>query len=226
MARQRFPKILLQHTLTVEPYLAWNSYGPATTVRGLYEEKTSRRASQAGITYRVTRTFWCPDDVTAPDGSRVTLPSGARGFVVAAVLKGGTTMPLPDHLELSIDVVAVVSSPAAETVTLLRRALVGRDAVGNDRYATETIEVPGCTVRMAASEDNVRRGGSAEEPKLGKRVTTTLTLIMPPGTAVASVDRLRIRGLLYEVQGTPVLLDDDMSTVAGAVEVKAQRVTG
>ncbi len=226
MARQRFPKILLQHQLVVEPYLGWNSYGPATTVRGLYEEKTSRRASKAGITYRVTRTFFCPDNVNAPDGSRVTLPNGAKGFVVAAVAKGGTTMPLPDHLELSIDVVAVVSSPASETVTLLRRTVVGVDEVGNDRYATEEIAVAGCTVRMAASEDNVRRGGSAEEPKFGKRVTTTLTLIMPPGTVVTAVDRLRIRGLLYEVQGAPVVLDDDMADLAGAVEVKAQRVTG
>lgn len=233
MARRGFPRIWLQHKVTVEPYTAWNTYGPAVVRRGLVQDEPVIRSTKAGIVHHTRTTFYAPLAGGAglgvcPVGSKLLLPDGRRGFAAAAIVNGGVALPLPEHLEVAVDIAQVVSAPAGETVQWLCKTLIGRDSVvGNDVYETTTIPVPGCTVRFQPQDDTLRGGQSNEDHEdRGTHIVSTGTVIAPPGTGLKAIDRLRVRGLLYDVDGTPVQLQDAMTGVLGGVEVHIRRVTG
>ena len=209
--------MLLQHTIGVEPYLAWNTWGPATPVRCLVQELSTRRFARGGVIYYVLYTVFAPLETVCPDGSKITLPGGKRGYAAAGVVKGGTTLPLPDHLELAVDVSAVVSPAAGETVVLLRRTQSGRDRYHNDTYTTTEVPVAGCAVSQTQS---------VEDDSRGTRVTVTATVVLPPGTQVAATDRIRVRGLVYDIDGKPQMLDDPQATTPPAVQVRIRRTSG
>ena len=219
MPRLTFPRIFQQHTLTVQPYTGWNSWGATTTVRGMYQEEPSRRHTRSGVVYRITCRFWAPLDTVCPDGSKVTLHDGRTGFVSYAIRRDGGALPVPSHLEIGIDLVDTRSSVATETVVLLRRTLTAeRDQYGGDVYSTTEVAVAGCSVlELEHDEDG--------DPSL-KRVVTTGRLVMPPGTVVRAVDRVRMRGLVYDVDGPGVAQDDPMAATVGPVELRIRRVSG
>jgi hypothetical protein len=218
MSRRGFPRLFLQHTLTVQPYTGWNTWGPATTVRGMYQEHPYRRHTRTGVVYHVVSTFYCPLDTVCPDGSTLPLPDGRAGYAAYAVRREGGGRPLPVHLEIGIDLGDTRSSPAAETVVLLRRTVSGRDAYGSDVYATTEVSVAGCSVLDLRPVES--------GPKSTTRVVTTGRVIMPPGTVVTAVDRLRVRGLVYDIDGQGVEQDDPMHPTDGPVEVNIRRTTG
>ena len=218
MPRRGFPRLFLQHTLTVEPYTGWASWGPATAVRGMYQETPYRRHTRAGLVYHVVSTFWCPLGTVCPDGSKVTLPDGRTGYAAYAVRREGGSLPLPVHVEIGLDLGDARSSVAGETVVLLRRAVTGRDVYGSDTYATTEIPIAGCSVLDLRPVES--------GPTSTTRVTTTGRVILPPGTVVAALDRIRVRGLVYDIEGQGVGQDDPMLPTAGPVEITIRRTTG
>jgi hypothetical protein len=98
-----------------------------------------------------------------------------------------------------------------ETVTRLRPP--ARDPFGDQVGGLAELDVAGCLVAP---------GGSAEigEGEGARQVDTDATVYAPPGTAVASTDRMRVRGLVYEVIGVP----QQWGTTG--VVIQLRRVTG
>lgn len=98
-----------------------------------------------------------------------------------------------------------------ETVTRLRPP--PRDAFGDQVGSVAELAVPGCLVAP---------GGSAEigEGDGSRQVDTNATVYAPHGTQVASTDRLRVRGEVYEVVGAP------QQWGTSGVVISLRRVTG
>jgi hypothetical protein len=97
----------LQHTITVEPYQGTGAHGPvygaAVTAKGFLEQKTQLVRDPGGDEVVSSSTFYCRRGaVTAPSKSRVTLPSGTKTTVIAALDRSGGRLPLPEHLEVQL----------------------------------------------------------------------------------------------------------------------------
>lgn len=214
----QIPGWLLRHTVMVEPYLGWNTYGAATQVRCFVDEKISSRYTQAGVQVRAHAVAYARLATSCPVGSRITLADGRRGYASAVARRDGGGLPTPDHLEVAIELGLVVGPPQGETVTLLRRTVVGSDRHGSDRYSTTSIPVAGCAVRALSSQETA--GGGRDT------VTDSIEVIMPPGTVVTPVDRMQVRGLVYNVDGTPDTQKDSVTGVEPGLRVIGRRTTG
>jgi hypothetical protein len=105
------------------------------------------------------------------------------------------------------------------TVTVLREAVTGRSAFGNDvRTATE-VTYEGCASWPTTSEENQAAGGDT--------VTTGRVLLLPDGAQIAATDRVRLPdGSLWRVQGDPEQHLSVLTLARGSVRVALQRVTG
>lgn len=80
-----------------------------------------------------------------------------------------------------------------ETVTILRQVADGEDEMGNPASTTVEIDVSGCAFAPGSSaEANATFGG---------RTDTDGTVYAPTGTVFLPSDILRIRGVLYVVDG-------------------------
>ena len=106
-----------------------------------------------------------------------------------------------------------------EAVTVLQP---GTDT---DRYNNTILDwsdpgstvVPGCQVDPGTSTE-VLDGRDA--------VVSTITVYMPPGTAVTCLDRLTVRGGTYEVVGDPATWVTPRTGAVKGLVVSAKRVTG
>lgn len=219
----RLPAFLLRHRVTVEPYQGvWGQYGPPVTVRCAKGEKLGTAATQAGVVRYATVTIVARPEAhpLIPEGSLITLPDGRKGYAQAVALHDGGGLPTPDHVEVGLTVPAPsYGAPlGGELVVVLRRiALPEADRYGNTRYRTEETPVQGAAVRILGSDERPENGGTS--------TTDNLEVMMPPGTPVGSHDRLRVRGLVYEVDGTPEPERDPMTGGTGGIRVIARRVT-
>lgn len=211
----RLPRALLPHTITVEPYQGptpWTSYGTAETVRCLVDEKITTRLTDAGREVTAECTIYAPVDTVCPTGSRIVLHDGRIGYAAAVAKHDGGALAVPDHLEIAFVTASAVAPPGGETVTLLRRTISGTDAYGNDRYTTVEVAIAGCAVTFVSS---------SEQPGA---VADSIAVVMPPGTDVRPVDRLRVRGLVYQVDGQPITERNPMTGVEAGVRVNASRI--
>jgi hypothetical protein len=107
--------------------------------------------------------------------------------------------------------------PFGETVTLLRSTVTGQDGYGNDVRTETEVEVAGCAVWPR---------GSTEQTAGRATVIVGLTAVLPPGTAVAATDRMRVRGLVYAVDGEPGVWTSPLTGTEAGTEVALTRVTG
>lgn len=102
-----FPKRFMRHHITIEPYLGDTShgpsYGPGVSVQCFLDAKTRMVRSPTGREVTSTSTAYCPLATVCPAESRVTLPSGARTIVIAALRRDGGGLPTPDHLEVQVE---------------------------------------------------------------------------------------------------------------------------
>lgn len=100
------PSFLLQHRVTVEPFLGNSAtgprYGTATEVRCWLEQKTRAVISPSGEEVTSSSTFYALPDTVCPAKSRVTLPSGRKATVIAAVPQDAGGLPAPNHLEVQL----------------------------------------------------------------------------------------------------------------------------
>lgn len=216
----QIPRFLLKHSVSVQPATAtWGTFGAATTVRCYVADRLGTSQGTAGIERVALPTIYArlADAVTLLEGSKVTLPDGRVGYIQARVVHQ-SDLGAPDHVQAAVSVGSAAGPAFGETVTILRRTAAGQDRYGSTTYTIAEVPVPGCAVRPLGSQEN-----------LGEQRDQTITnveVIMPPGTVVTVIDRLRIRGLLYEIDGVPT---DQVSSNTGArpgVRVIARRVTG
>lgn len=108
---------------------------------------------------------------------------------------------------------------SGETVTIVRRgAVTGQDTYGNDVYAAagET-DVPGCAVAVSSSSEDV----TARD-----QVSSSATVWPPHGTDIRPTDQMRVRGVLYDVQGTPGDWRSPFTGIAAPLQVELSRVVG
>jgi hypothetical protein len=208
------PAFLLVHRSTVEAYQAWNDYGPARTV-ACFVAETLASAGPTG-TERVNQlTVYYPLSVTCPAGSKITLSDGRKGYA-AAVARYDTLglLPTPDHLEVAFSTAGSYGPAFGELVVIVRR-VERRDPAGATRYSVTEISVPGAAVRYI---------GSQELPVGSAPITTdTVEVVLPPDTQVSARDQLRVRGLLYDVDGTPEIVSDSQTTAQPGVKVIGKR---
>lgn len=207
------PGFLLVHTCTVEPYLEWGVYGAAAAVRCFVAEKLAS-AGPAGTERIAQVTVVCRPRENIPAGSRITLSGGRRGYAAAVAVHDGGGLPTPDHLEIAVQVAGSYGPAYGETVRILYRQTV-RDAAGAARYTWRPVDVDGAAVRALSSSEAAL--GTAQS------VSDAVEVILPPGTPLATTDRLLIRGLLYDVDGTPTEVTDPQTTARPGLRVIAKR---
>jgi hypothetical protein len=217
------PGWLLRHRITIEPYLgAWGSYGPAVpNVRAAVQEKIITSAGQAGVLRVATFTIVTRLGVHCPEGSLITLADGRRGYASAVARHDSAGLPrVPDHQEIALAVAAPsFGAPlGGELVIVLKRTPDGEDRYHNKRYKTVEVPVAGAAVRVLGSDEKPEGGGSS--------VTDNIEVILPAGTEVGPNDRLRVRGLVYEVDGNPEDQRDPATGGRPGVKVIARRITG
>ena len=106
--------------------------------------------------------------------------------------------------------------PFGETVTLLRSEVTGRDGYGNDVRTDTELEVAGCPVWPR---------GSTEDTQGRDTVITGLTVVMPPGVEVLATDRVRVRGVVYAVDGEPGVWVSPLTGTAAGTEVALTRAS-
>jgi hypothetical protein len=100
------PTELLQHEIAIEPYLGAagdgsEAFGPLVRVAAFVDEKVRKVLSTAtGEAVVSDATAYTALDTVCPASSRVTLPSGRRTRVIAALRRDGGDLPVPSHLEI------------------------------------------------------------------------------------------------------------------------------
>lgn len=212
------PAFLLRRRVTIRPYLGvWGSYGPpGEPVRCAIDEKIATALQAAGVVRLTMFTVVAPLDTHCPEGSLVDMGDGRAGYASAVARHTGGGLPTPDHLEIAVTVGS--AGPGAplggELVVILRRVPAGEDRYHNQRFTTVEVPVTGAAVRVVGSDEK------------GTLLSDTLEVTLPPGTAVTANDRLRVRGLVYEVDGTPETDHDPMTGTEPGVKVIARRVAG
>lgn len=103
----RMPAFLLQHTVTVAPYLGSSAYGPrygpAVPVDCLLEQQTRVVVGKDGSDVTSSSTFRAPLDAPeCPPESRVTLPNGDTTTVIACLRHDGRGLPTPQCWEVQL----------------------------------------------------------------------------------------------------------------------------
>lgn len=107
--------------------------------------------------------------------------------------------------------------PLGETVVLLRQTQSGRDSHGNPVWSTIEHPVEGCAVWPTGSTEQVQGQDQTSE---------RLTVLAPYGTDVNAIDQVRVRGLVYEVEGLPSSWRSPLTGTRAGVEVRLERVRG
>ena len=207
------PGFLLVHTCTVEPYLDWGVYGGGFALRCFIAENLAS-AGPSGTERVAQITIVCRPNEPVTAGSRITLADGRRGYAAAVAIHDGGGLPTPDHREIAMQVAGAYGPAYGETVRILYRVTT-RDDTGAARYTWRPEEVTGAAVRILNSSESAV--GSAES------TSDSVEVILPPATPISTRDRLQVRGLLYDVDGTPTEVTDPQTTARPGVRVIGKR---
>lgn len=102
----RLPRALLGYRATVEPYTGsgahGDTFGVPVEIRCFVEWARRLVRDDDGNEIQTSGTVYAPLDVHAPAGSRVTI-DGHTTTVIVARPRDGRGLPVPSHLELSLD---------------------------------------------------------------------------------------------------------------------------
>lgn len=211
--RQGIPGWMLRHRCTVEPYEQWGVYGPARTLTCFIQENLAS-AGPTGTERLAQITIYCRLGENVPPGSRIQLVDGRRGYAHATVRQDGGGLPTPDHLQIAMSLAGAYGPAYGEPVIILYRTTT-RDDAGAARYTWRRDTVQGAAVRLLNSAESAV--GTAES------VAETVEVVFPPGTPVSTRDRLEVRGLVYDVDGTPTEVTDPQTTARPGVKVIGKR---
>lgn len=101
------PAYLLTHTIGIEAYGGADSsgvehYAPPVIVACFLDQKLRRVTAPTGDEVLSSSTAYAAlsAELSAPVGSRVTLPDGTVTRVIEALKRDGGGLPTPDHLEI------------------------------------------------------------------------------------------------------------------------------
>lgn len=207
------PLWLLTHTVTVEQYLAWNTFGPPAGLRCLIDENLTN-AGPAGTERVAQLSLIAGPDASVAPGSRITLADQRRGYASAVVNHSGGGLPTPDHVQVAVQIATSYGPAFGESVTLLIRTQ-RRTTGGAMQTFTRSVVVEGAAVRLL----------SATEAVLGSAVQAvdTVEVVLPPGTVISVRDSMIVRGLTYEVDGSPTEASDPNTTARPGVKVIGKR---
>jgi hypothetical protein len=86
-----------------------------------------------------------------------------------------------------------------ETVTVLSG--MTRDNFGDPQNSDTGTEVTGCSVQPASSTESTAHG---------ELVVVNAVLYAPCGTSIGALDRVQWRGQTYQVNGQPLIWQDDI----------------
>lgn len=111
-----------------------------------------------------------------------------------------------------------------EMVVLLTRGPAGVDEYGNDQSMWVESEIPGCAVWPGFAV----QGGDPSAEAGGNRHTTItgLTVWVPASTTVASTDRMRVRGVEWEVDAEASVWTSPFTGRTPGKQVVLRRVRG
>lgn len=105
-----------------------------------------------------------------------------------------------------------------ETITIIRPGTPTEDEYGNQVPGTPTeTDVPGCAVAPRSS---------SEDLQARDQVIVGLTVWMPSETDVQATDQMRVRGVLYQVDGEPGGYASPFTGSGGPVQVALTRIEG
>lgn len=111
----------------------------------------------------------------------------------------------------------MISFPFPETATIVSRTVTGQDSYGNDVYS----EVQTATSGAFAPE------GSSELIQGQDTVITQPTFYLADGAPTPSAtDRLIVRGVTFEVDGTPQRFHNPFTGAEPGAVVRLEAVTG
>lgn len=102
------PRFLMRHQVTVEPYLGDTSKGPrygtpVVVSHCFVDEQTRGVRTAEGEQVTSTTTVYADPGTTAPQFSRVTLPSGRITKVIQTKDRASNGLPTPDHVEIQLE---------------------------------------------------------------------------------------------------------------------------
>jgi hypothetical protein len=117
----------------------------------------------------------------------------------------------------------VAGFPAGETVTLLRPGATTQDGYGND--------VPGPDVEtdiegVAVSPRDGNASSGNENTQGRDQVISGFVIWLPAGTEMRPTDRVRVRGVVCEVDGEDGQWRSPFTGLSSPVQVSLKRVTG
>jgi hypothetical protein len=106
-----------------------------------------------------------------------------------------------------------------ETVTVIEQAVTGQDALGNDVLGDVETDVGGAVVWPTGSSELVQGQDT---------VTADLNVLVPPTAPVqvTATCRMRVRGEVYEVTGTPGDWRSPFTRRRPGLLVQLTRITG
>lgn len=108
--------------------------------------------------------------------------------------------------------------PHGETVTIVRPGPPTEDEYGNSVPGSPTeIDVPGAAVAPRTSTEDVQGRD---------QVIEGLNVWLPAGTQLRATDRMRVRGILYDIDGEAGTWSSPFTGFAGPVQASLTRVAG
>jgi hypothetical protein len=109
-----------------------------------------------------------------------------------------------------------------ETVVRLRAARVtdpySQTSTRLDWSSPAELAIAGCVVYQADAGEQLDVGRD--------QVTQHLTVLLPPGTDLTAADRLRVRGLVYDVDGPPFEYRSPLTGWVPGMQVSVTRREG
>lgn len=98
------PRFLLQHTVTIEPFLGNGAtgpiYGPPVTVPCFRDDKRRLVRAMNGSQVISESTVYCLPGTVAPPESRINLGTRTATVITTAIRDGGS-LPVPSHVEVN-----------------------------------------------------------------------------------------------------------------------------
>jgi hypothetical protein len=113
--------------------------------------------------------------------------------------------------------------PFGQAVTLLTRSRSGVDTDGNDVF-TEASTVLERVPVWPGGEGSGLTGSEVEQGR--DTVESGITVLLPPGTDVESIDGILVHGLRYEVAGEPARFLSPFTGRDPGILVRASRAEG
>ncbi|GGK61238.1 hypothetical protein Sme01_02880 [Sphaerisporangium melleum] len=108
--------------------------------------------------------------------------------------------------------------PQGETITVLNPGAPTRDSAGN--------YLPGADIETPIEGCAIWPTGSTEDTDTQDQTAERLSVLIPPGTPVSSISRVRVWGYVYNVTGAPMPWRSPLTGTSAGIELHLERVSG